>query len=1313
MLKIEVYHKKKLLSLIERKGYKDFIFPKLLKRLESCKSDIENLAIEIPVNYRPWPTRNNILRGYLHIENLAGILCLYLLDHSDFETPQVYNRFGYDLEDLQKIFIHLNKEQLNALDLKFNYRKGYNELLSILTYKEHPYGQIFIDENWNLIGDKCIPLVKIENYYLELDENNVSQMKIIEEQQEVYDNNLFQNNTEIFDYVAVLQNLNQKAPLSLIKKLCPDQWGSIESDIRGKNNITGMDLLGKSIEENVCLTINEEGTGRMDVSGRRDDLIFKILDFCDLENKMELELFESLTLKRKYINNIFNDFSFDIGDLIHSGNYPSVGKHAILYRLLGYNYFDNKDSQGMRKCFQECISLLRGKNRKKSPAFYLDWATCEKQLGNFDKEADVYRMILKDFPYPQYKNRATRFHLAIYYANNRNFKKATSLLSLDNYALLEDPEFWEDKLVDVVAELIKTGYSHYATVIQGIIGKIATTLRKDGQVERSAFILEKINSQIKNNNWLKMEMARSYLRYDTEKAIQIIKDLEMSNIDKVKLTQLYMDYYRAMNSPKVAIEHGKSFLKNNPDIDSTPICFDLANIFASNFRNWEEVRFYFEKTESPFKEYHYVYATALAKDKNESSKLRALKVFQNYFERNPESKNIRAIASFFTCCIETGKEDLIAKLIFEKFKNIRVHEYPKSFISYLYQLQLKLTSNDELSEILLKEALDHAEGFRQQAIVLSNYAKYLMYRSDGSDFEKEMAIEYFLKSYALKPDPKVKLDMAQCHCFRGEFHEALSTLSEIDEESLELKKKSIQLRAYWKLGQYKSIMDMLTELNSKDLIETAYFYLAQNPKSSNGKRINFYRRAINIGKKSHTQLHYAIFLYSIGEIKESRAVVDEIKSNTPSTDTRIELESTYNMQTSIYRPKIPAALIKKIESKLKLINKRDYPWINGINKLLEKHPLNEKLYSLKFEYFLRLKEFNQCEKILVLLIENDLINGRTANLFHRLSQNYYDYSNYFSLKKKINPQSQQNSLAKALYYSQLAVKGHPSIDHLKLFALIHYKQGSFKRHRQLIEKSFSVLPNHDEKKDFNKYIDSEKRKIKSFLWPNLKEDYYSKISFYGYQEKITATILGDPRQKDKSDAIKILMSIYMDSDFHRSNSFFLLAQISTRLSHYYFQNKNFRKAFVLQKKIYQRKIFDEPFIGAFLQTIGNLNNYNFGVKVCEFYLERQRTLLVLRNYGNFLKEKGQYKKSFDIYNEALELPQDDKHIAILNNNILILLHRSVVENKHFLSVSEIRKLSEESYKNIKIYNPFFRYIHSSLELRKGIEKKLAHFEDKK
>ncbi|QHI38051.1 hypothetical protein IMCC3317_34350 [Kordia antarctica] len=168
--KILVVHKEHLKKLVDIDGVtSDAIYVKLLYRLKECKQIIDSLENKIPTNYRPYPTRNNLQKGYLEIKNLVSIFCLYLLDYKDEKLPKIDNQFDYTLEGLQKILAHLDKKQLKAIDNKIHCRKGFNELLEALTKNDHPFGLISIDGNWNIIGEKCEPIEKIEDYINSLD----------------------------------------------------------------------------------------------------------------------------------------------------------------------------------------------------------------------------------------------------------------------------------------------------------------------------------------------------------------------------------------------------------------------------------------------------------------------------------------------------------------------------------------------------------------------------------------------------------------------------------------------------------------------------------------------------------------------------------------------------------------------------------------------------------------------------------------------------------------------------------------------------------------------------------------------------------------------------------------------------------------------------------------------------------------------------------------------------------------------------------------------------------------------------------------
>jgi tetratricopeptide (TPR) repeat protein len=156
---IKIFNKEEFRNLILNGVSRDFVYPKLKTRVEGYKEIIDGLAVSIPTNYKETALKNNIDKyNAIHINNLTGILCLVLQDAYDNERPSNQNKFNYTLKHLQKIFAHLDTNDLKKAQ---EYLPGYNELIEKLTQDNHPFGKISLDENWNIVGEKA---VSIENY---------------------------------------------------------------------------------------------------------------------------------------------------------------------------------------------------------------------------------------------------------------------------------------------------------------------------------------------------------------------------------------------------------------------------------------------------------------------------------------------------------------------------------------------------------------------------------------------------------------------------------------------------------------------------------------------------------------------------------------------------------------------------------------------------------------------------------------------------------------------------------------------------------------------------------------------------------------------------------------------------------------------------------------------------------------------------------------------------------------------------------------------------------------------------------------------
>ncbi len=197
---IEIFYPEVFLSLfrngVTKSGTVNFIYNlsvNILKKKEVLISELEN---KLPVNYKENSLRNYLKKhDYISTENLTEIICFIIDPLKEIPKTKPSDKsedlnINHSLLTLQKIFAHFNKLQLKEIDLEHNCRKGFNELLRKLTKDNHPFGLISIDENWNIVGEKCKPIAEIENYIIQLADNTKNNEDYIntEEHEEPNDN---------------------------------------------------------------------------------------------------------------------------------------------------------------------------------------------------------------------------------------------------------------------------------------------------------------------------------------------------------------------------------------------------------------------------------------------------------------------------------------------------------------------------------------------------------------------------------------------------------------------------------------------------------------------------------------------------------------------------------------------------------------------------------------------------------------------------------------------------------------------------------------------------------------------------------------------------------------------------------------------------------------------------------------------------------------------------------------------------------------------------------------------------------------------
>lgn len=954
----------------------------------------------------------------------------------------------------------------------------------------------------------------------------------------------------------------------------------------------------------------------------------------------------------------------------------------------------------MRKAFEKAIHLSTEDNYKESTAFYMDWAERERKILNIPREIEIYHTVLEKYPFPKFNSRSARFLLAIHYFEKGEQEKALAPISIDGYGLFKVEDFWI-WFKRFFTSLIRNGRSDKATIVQKIIVKIIGEIqRKDASLAKD--ILENVNRVITNNTKLKRELIKSCFKTDLDLARQMILDWEETGKFPVSIAITYMDYYIHMNSFENALKHGLYFIESNPTANLGAIYNKLGVIYSMfTYRDWETSISYFEKNDPQILSKNSSYAIALYFIDKDDSKARALNILRNYFSENSESTNKRAISNYIKFCFWEKQPKQASSFLFNKIKQINADIYDDSFISFLFQQQLKWTKNMEVSELLFDKAISYADSDKQKAIVLSNYGKHIMGTSDLNTYK---AIELFEASILLKPDPYVELDVARCYFNLQQYDDCLSILSKIDDSEVTSHVQNMQILVHAKTENYNKIVELLPLLTDQKPLCQANYYLAQDTSQSNQQRIAFYRSAVNNAKYYATAVEFAIFLHSIGNTTESTDLITSLVERYTNPKDSINITSRYQNGISIYNSKPNNEQLEEIRLKVSKLKSNNAFVLNKIDQLVDKHPLDVEILSIKFNYHFNTSHYPGCEYILGVLIKNNLVTKESLALFYKLARKYFYIANTSLIKDGNSPESLSKTLEKSQRYIEFVVKGRGHLKDIQLYALIVYKKGNLKGHKAIIKRYTKGLDSQ-QLELLQTHIDNEKKRVKTFLWLDASLDYSNKLFLYKNKESEAASIIGHEKQTDKSYALNNLRSIALDMAFHKQNKYYLLSTINTRLANYYYEiEQNYQRALTFQKRVYKFKKYDLGFIGAFLRTLYLLEKFEFGLNACEFYLSKNRSSFLLRVHGNFLKENGVFANAYKSYQEALSLSKTDKEKAIIHNNILLLCHRCFEQHRRFASKKETLQIASDAYKASQKLNPFAEYLPSSVKLLTTLEK---------
>lgn len=1107
----------------------------------------------------------------------------------------------------------------------------------------------------------------------------------------------FEVDFSLFNYVACLDRINLQIPVSLIEKLAKEDWDAKKLSIvtsKAKQNIESI-----YDEETEAFYLSLTSTGKEIASSVefQDALIFQILDYCDISINPEKELFEKITLKKFFFYALFKDFKgFD--NLIYSKKFPSIDKQILLFRLKAFYYTERKDYIRMQENFSKCIALIKF-CAKKSSSFYSNWADCETKFNQEEKAVEIRLKALEDLPFPQYNNRSIRLALSTYYYENGDKLKAMSFWKINDFAILREKGFIKI-FSDFLYQLIKKNPKR-ATASQEFILFLIKELSNNGHTDLSKKLLKEINEIVSNNFKFIKALFYYYIREDKLKALEQLNKLELNEkVIPELVVCLYMDYFLAEKNPKLAIWHAEDYLNNN-NSENPSLIYRKIGIIHFNNDDFNNARVYFEKLKKEELDSLYQYAIILSKSSPNEDSEEVFRIFRNYFKKYPHSTNSKAIGIFITFCLKHDKLRPASKLIFDKIQEINSNEnYSKYFISFVYQQQLRLVVNNEQAEDILKEALFYSRDEKQKGIVYSGYAKHLMYREsndtiNNSSYDINEAIEYFKMSYNKRPDELTLFNIAKCYFHIEKYPECIQQLNKIKQRRYNKEKIFLKLKALFFLRDFKEIKRITNEVKTPKIRGVGLFYLAQNRKLPYDTREEYFDEAIKLNDNTEAKFEFAVFYHKNSKREKGRKLINNIKSIINNEEEKIRLENDYRKRISQRILKANSKLVKKIETSIETLDWKNKATLKGIDNLLGKFPLDINVHKLKFSYFFKTNDFDNCDKILNYFTQNNIINNETAECYLKLSKSYYKYSQY----KKVSRKRQINALIKAFKYMEYVLKVSQTTDNIALYAVIPFKQGNFKKHNKILNLFNKKLESEEIEKLKNK-VDSMKKNIKIFLWETRDDDYSNRLQFYKNQEKLAANIIRTSNQVFLSKPLKILNSIILDTEFHKENNFIIFNSVITRLGHYYYHLEDYKSAYYYKKQVYKTKIDDVSFIRAFLKTTDkvadNKKQYEEALGICDFYLENIETPSIYRHKGNFLKELERYQEAFDAYSKALNMFDESYNKLMILNNIIILCHTCLIEkNQPFDSIDNLKQTANNSFREILAIDSNYRYKNST------------------
>ena len=686
------------------------------------------------------------------------------------------------------------------------------------------------------------------------------------------------NNTiNLIDYLVALEQLNLFLPLSLAAKLKPNDWRVEKEKLYNDNAYRSYSIIDThtgphlQLSEEIISTYTPQAYKESFPKTR--ECLIKIIRKIDVTNDSEFQLLNKLlnsAPRIKYI--ISNDLL--VKPMLYSFNSPLATTKIILINFfMAVEQYEINDLEQMRNCFKQAIALSKTDTRFKNfSGFYNQWAKFELQQNNVTKAENILIKLIQEFP--QRKNRNAFFTLCLIYGKEEKIGKVFELIEKHNYHLeFDTQEFWI-RLTKEVKFLLNQNERENAVALQGVFTDISKEYRIKGEEQLSTLIMSKLSEHLNQNYFLvRSSIYSNIAKGEMEKASDILTNFKQSDVNEDFKHALSIDFQIAQNNLGLAESSLRNFISQLTE-PSDILYRKLYKVLYDQDKYEEVIHLKKEYQPKGYTLYPLI-AYSYFKQRNYKN---AYNLYQTFFHKNDGKSSTfqeKHISPFVTCLI-INNETPQARLFISKLINqSRLNELSDSFLSFLFQQQLRLTINTNQFDTILNSALEYARNDKQKAIVMSNFAKNISYENlSNSNNNNYAAIYYFKKSLQYSYDEIVILELALSYCKVGDAIKAKEAIKEIDDEIHQSKLIKIR-KMIENIEKHGSMYDVEKTLQEDeiDFLNTIKSTKLKFKKNNIDKIDDLIKKYPNNSRLINAKLNY---LWNHNRIESCETLVEEI-----------------------------------------------------------------------------------------------------------------------------------------------------------------------------------------------------------------------------------------------------------------------------------------------------------------------------------------------------------------------------------------------------------------------------------------------------